>query len=298
VPIIPMRIAAINGHRGAELSTGRERWAVRREYRSSYRDTLIASERITAGHWLDAHQRAGLPEISVEQGVANDLGLALGDTVTWDVQGVRIPTVVTSLREVNWARFEPNFFVIFSPSALQGAPQTFVILTRANDAAARAAMQRDVVQRYPNVSAIDISQIESAVSGILAKISIAIRFMALFSIGTGALVLLSAVAASRRQRLREGVLLKTLGATRAQIGRIMLSEYTVLGILGSATGMLLSIAGAWALTHFLFKAPFSVLVPPLAVLVIGMVLLTISVGLWSSRDVFRETAMAALRGEA
>jgi putative ABC transport system permease protein len=297
VPIVPMRIAAIDGRRGTELTRGRASWAVRREYRSSYRDTLIASERITAGRWFGAHRSGGVAEISVEQGVASDLGVTLGDTITWDVQGVRIPTVVTSLREVNWARFEPNFFVIFSPAALEGAPQTYVILTRADDAAARAALQRDVVRRYPNVSAIDISAIESAISGILARISIAIRFMALFSIGTGALVLLSAVAASRRQRLREGVLLKTLGATRAQIGRIMLSEYTVLGILGSLTGIILSIAGGWALTRFLFKAPFSLPVPPLVVLVGGMVVLTISVGLWSSRDVFRETAMAALRGE-
>jgi putative ABC transport system permease protein len=297
VPIIPMRIAEINGRRGAELSDGRAPWALRREYRSSYRDTLIASEKITAGHWFDARNRSPLPEISMEQDLASDLGVTLGDTITWDVQGVRIPTVVTSLREVNWARFEPNFFVIFTPSALEGAPQTFVILTRADDATARAALQRDVVKRFPNVSAIDISQIESAISGIMAKVSVAIRFMALFSIGTGALVLLSAVAASRRQRLREGVLFKTLGATRAQIGRIMLSEYTVLGVLGSATGILLSVAGAWALTHFFFESPFTPLLLPLALLVLGMVLLTISVGVWSSRDVFRETAMAALRAE-
>jgi putative ABC transport system permease protein len=105
------------------------------------------------------------------------------------------------------------------------------------------------------------------------------------------------VAASRRQRLREGVLLKTLGATRAQIGRIMLSEYVVLGALGSATGMLLSVAGAWALMHFLFEAPLAAAALPLVVLAALMIALTVSIGLWSSRDVFAETAMAALRGE-
>jgi Predicted ABC-type transport system involved in lysophospholipase L1 biosynthesis, permease component len=153
------------------------------------------------------------------------------------------------------------------------------------------------VEHYPNVSSIDLSLIQEAVGDILGKISIAIRFMALFSIATGALVLLSAVAASRRQRLREGVLLKTLGATRSQIGRIMLSEYAVLGLLGSIVGILLSFAGAWALMRFVFDAPFTPIALPLLVLAALMTALTLSIGLWSSRDVFAATAMGALRGE-
>ncbi|HEY9478878.1 MAG TPA: FtsX-like permease family protein [Gemmatimonadaceae bacterium] len=296
VPIVPMRIAAINGRGTGEISREHSSWALRREYRSSYRDSLIASERITAGSWRDRGE-SGLPGVSFEQDVAEELGLALGDTVTWDVQGVQIPTVVTSFREVNWARFEPNFFVLFPPAVLADAPQTFVLLTRAADPARRSLLQRQVVEHYPNVSSIDLSLIQEAVGDILGKISIAIRFMALFSIATGALVLLSAVAASRRQRLREGVLLKTLGATRSQIGRIMLSEYAVLGLLGSIVGILLSFAGAWALMRFVFDAPFTPIALPLLVLAALMTALTLSIGLWSSRDVFAATAMGALRGE-
>ncbi|HEX6535293.1 MAG TPA: FtsX-like permease family protein [Gemmatimonadaceae bacterium] len=295
VPIVPMRIASINGQPVAALMKAHPSWAMRREYRSSWRDTLIASERVTAGRWLSAAHAAGeLPEISVEKDVAGELGLQLGDTVTWDVQGVRIPTRVTSLREVTWARFEPNFFVVFSPDALRGAPYTEVLLTRVDDDAARAALQRGVVRRYSNVSSIDLSLIERAVQGILDKVSLAIRFMALFSVATGVLVLLSAVAASRRQRLREGVLLRTLGATRAQIARILLSEYAALGALGSAAGVLLSIAGAWALTRFVFETPFTLAVPALAVIAIGMMALTAAVGFWSSREVYRGTAAGAL----
>jgi putative ABC transport system permease protein len=299
VPIVPMRIASIGGRSVAELSRGRSSWALRREYRSSYRDTLIGSERITAGDWeRTASESAALPAVSVEQDVASELGLALGDTVTWDVQGVRIPTVVGSLREVNWARFEPNFFVLFPPSALVDAPQTFVLLTRV-DGTARAArsatLQREAVNAYPNVSSIDLSAIQRTVSDILGKISVAVRFMALFSIATGALVLLSAVAATRRQRLREAVLLKTLGATRSQVRSIMLAEYAVLGLLGSAVGLLLSIAGSWALVHFVFDIPFAPLAPPLVLLAALMTLITLSIGLWSSRDVFAATPMEALR---
>jgi putative ABC transport system permease protein len=258
----------------------------------------VASEKLVAGKWLaSTHAPGTLPEISVERDVAGELGVQLGDTVTWNVQGVRVPTVVTSLREVNWARFEPNFFVVFSPDALAGAPRTEVLLTRVDDDAARAALQRAVVQRYPNVSSIDLSLIERAVAGILDKVSLAIRFMALFSVATGVLVLLSAVAASRRQRLREGVLLRTLGATRAQIARILLSEYAALGALGSAVGVLLSIAGAWALVRFVFDAPFTVAVPALAVIAIGMMALTAAIGFWSSREAYRRTTVLALSDE-
>lgn len=298
VPIVPMRVAQINGKTTAELSRGRQSWALRREYRSSYRDTLITSERIVQGKWLTparAGDTAAASEVSLERGVAEELGVKLGDRITWDVQGVRIPTMLTSLREVRWAQFEPNFFAIFSPSALESAPKSYVLLTRASDPGARGRLQRAAVERFPNVSTIDLSLIQDAVGRILSKVSVAIRFMALFSLATGALVLFSAVASSRRQRLREGVLLKTLGATRAQIGRIMLAEYAVLGVLGSATGMLLSIGGAWTVMHFVFKTTFTPALGPVLAIAAGMMLLTITIGFLSGRDVFAETPMAALR---
>ncbi|HJR64640.1 MAG TPA: FtsX-like permease family protein [Gemmatimonadaceae bacterium] len=297
VPIVPMRIASINGRSVAELSRQRPSWALRREYRSSYRDTLVKSERLIAGRWFPERPGAAGPpyDASFEREIATELELSLGDTVVWDVQGLRIPTRVSSLREVDWARFEPNFFVIFEPRALAGAPESFVVLTQSPDARLRASLQREVVDRFPNVSSIDLSLIQQAVGRILDKVSVAIRFMALFSVTIGALVLVSAVAASRRQRLREGVLLKTLGATRGQIGRIMLAEYAILGLLGSLTGMVLSLGGAWALLRFVFELPFTPVVMPLLVIAGAMMLLTVLIGLLSGRDVFAETPMAALR---
>jgi putative ABC transport system permease protein len=302
-PIVPMRIASINGRAARDLlaDTARGRrsaWPLRREYRSTYRDTLVASERVVAGTWYGTGAAAPedtIPPASFERELAGELGLSLGDVVTWDVQGVRVPTRVTSFREVNWARFEPNFFVVFSPAALRQAPKQFVLLGRSPSPAATTQLQRRVVARYPNVSSLDLTLIQRTIADIVSKVTVAIRFMALLSLAMGIPVLFSAVAATRRDRIREGVLLKTLGATRRQIGRIMLAEYAALGLLGSLIGVSLSIAAAWALTHFVFEASFRPALPPALVVAAATTLLAIAIGVLSGRDVFAETPMVALR---
>ncbi|HVD59599.1 MAG TPA: FtsX-like permease family protein [Gemmatimonadaceae bacterium] len=323
-PVITMRIASINGksvdsiaadttarpaargsqnqERGEPESRdgGRQRpsWALRREYRSTYRDSVANSEKIVKGKWfsraaLTTHSDTG--EVSIAQDIAEELKLKLGDVITWDVQGVQVPSRVTSLREVTWTRFQPNFFAVFSPPTLENAPKQFVLLSSVKDAQTVARLQRDVVSRFPNVSSLDLSVIKDAVERIAYKVSTAIRFMALFSLGMGIPVLFSAVAATRRDRIREGVLLKTLGATRAQIVRILLAEYSLLGVLGSLTGMLLAIGGGWALTHFVFEAPFKPALGAAALIATAMLVLTITIGLLAGRDVFKETPMSALR---
>jgi putative ABC transport system permease protein len=301
VPIVPMRVAEIGGRSVAELiadTTDRiSGWAVRREYRSSWRDTLVGSERVVAGKWFttDRPGDRALPEVSLEREIASELGVSVGDTIVWDVQGVRIPTRVTSVREVNWARFEPNFFAVFETGALEGAPASYVVLSGIADATARARLQRAVVDVYPNVSSLDLATIQDSVERILDKVAVAVRFMALFSLATGALVLFSAVAATRRRRVREAVLLRTLGATRAQIRRMLLTEYAVLGALGAATGMLLSIGGAWGIVHYMFELPFALASGASLAIAAGMMLLTVVLGLTSGRRVMAETPMAALR---
>ena len=300
VPIVTMRIAEINGRtvRAILDQRGRRggRWALNREYRSTYRDALTRSEVVTAGRWLTTPtESGGLNEVSMEQDVAGELDLSIGDTITWNVQGVLVPTVVTSFREVNWARFEPNFFAVFTPPALAAAPKQFALIAEVPDAGALGRMQRAVVGRYPNVSSIDLSLIRRTIDEIVNKVATAIRFMALFSVAMGIPVLFSAVAATRRQRLREGVLLKTLGATRRQIGRIMIAEYLLLGLLGSLTGGLLATVGAWAMVEFIFDMTFVPVALP-AVLIAGlMIVLTVAIGVLTGREVFAETPMAALR---
>jgi putative ABC transport system permease protein len=282
----------------APQQSGRPGWALRREFRSTYRDTLASSEKIVSGKWFSAAALAGkgdTTELSLEKDVADELRVKLGDVITWNVQGVEIPARVTSLREVQWARFEPNFFAVFASAGMRNAPKQYVALASVPKGTTIAALQRDVVTRYPNVSSIDLTLVKETVAKIVKKVSTAIRFMALFSLAMAIPVLFSAVAATRRDRIREGVLLKTLGATRGQIVRILLAEYSLLGLLGSLTGMLLAIGGGWALTHYVFEASFSPAMIPALLIAGAMLGLTITIGLLAGRDVFKETPMTALR---
>ncbi|MFL5526524.1 MAG: ABC transporter permease [Gemmatimonadaceae bacterium] len=303
-PVITMRIAAIDGKRVADMTPvkpgerGRAGWALRREFRSTYRDKPASSETIVAGKWFGESALTAAPdtgEISMEEGIAKELNVKLGSVITWNVQGVEIPTRITSLRKVVWTRFEPNFFVVFAPPVLKGAPNQYVLLAQVKNPVAVPLLQRAVVNRLPNVSSIDLTAIKRTVDRIVGKASLAIRFMALFSLAVAIPVLFSAVSATRRERVREGVLLKTLGATRGQIARILLAEYSLLGVLGGLTGMVLSLVGGWAAVRFIFKTAFALPVVPVVGIAAAIVALTLLIGLLAGRDVFRETPIAALR---
>lgn len=302
-PVVTMRIAEIDGiavSRYAADTTLRPRrlaWTLRREYRSTFRDSAAEGETITEGKWFgeSGKQSTDTGEVSIEESLSNDLKAPIGTIITWDVQGRRIPTWVTSLREVIWTRFEPNFFAVFSPETLKGAPTQYIVLANVAPRLEITRLQRTLVGRYPNISSLDLSLIKESIMKVVTKVTLAVRFMAIFSLAMGVPVLFSSIAATRRDRIREGVLLKTLGATRGQIMRILLSEYVLLGALGSLTGMVLAIGGGWGLTHFVFENDFSPAWGP-ALAIAGLMMgLTILIGLLAGRDVFRETAMSALR---
>jgi putative ABC transport system permease protein len=198
---------------------------------------------------------------------------------------------------VDWARFEPNFFVVFAPGALEQAPQTWVTLTRIASPEARGRFQRRLAERFPNVSTLDLSLLQEALERLVDRVALAIRFMALFSLGVGAVVLVGALATSRFQRIREGALLRTLGATRAQIFRVVLAEYLSLGLLASAVALVLAAAAGWGLARFVFEGSFSLPLVPMSGLILSIVALTVVVGLANSRDVVRRTPLEVLREE-
>lgn len=304
-PIVPMRIRSVKGRPVTELLGGRageqrdgptNAWVFRREYRSTYRDSVVGSERVVAGEWSKAGAESPV-RVSVERDLATELGVGIGDEIVWDVQGVPVATQVGSLREVNWARFEPNFFVVFAGGSLETAPQSFVTLTRIADPAARGRFQRQLAERFGNVSTLDLSLLQEALERLVERVVLAIRFMALFSLGVGVLVLVGALATSRFQRVREGALLRTLGATRGQVYRVVVAEYLSLGLLASAVALILATAAAWAIARFLFEGTFTLPLIPMAALTLMVVTLTVGVGLANSRDVVRRTPLEVLREE-
>ncbi len=298
VAIVPMRIASVRGVPVSALLTDslhQGRWALRREYRSTWRDSMVSSEKLVAGQWWRG-PRPDTARVSMEQDVAQELGVSVGDAVVWDVQGSMIPTRVASIRTVDWARFEPNFFVVFEPGVLEEAPHTWVTLVRIEGAGLRGTLSRRIAERYPNITSLDLTFVQDAIARLLGKVTLAIRFMALFSLLTGLVVLVGTIATSRFQRVREGALLRTLGASRRQLVGIALAEYGALGLVAGLAAVLLGGAGGWALAHWVFQVPFSVPAGAIAALVVSTAVLTMLVGLWSALDVARQTPLGVLRG--
>jgi putative ABC transport system permease protein len=273
-------------------------WALRHDYRSTYRDSLTGTEKLVSGRWWD---RARAPDsvglISLEKGVAGDLAVKLGDEITWDVQGTALRTRVASLRDVEWRRFEPNFFVVFQPGVLETMPQMLVTLVRADSAGVRGRLQRSIAERFPNVTVLDLSQIQQALEGILDRGALIVRFLAFFSLVTGAIVLVGSVSASRLQRVREAVLLKTLGATRGQVLQVLVAEYLALGVLATLASVVLASLGGWALAHWVFNAPYHLPALQLAGLTALLIGLTLGVGLWNSAEMLKRAPLAVLREE-
>src|SRR5690606_28697974 len=159
--------------------------ALRREYHHTYRDTLTTTETLVEGDWFDdaAAAEPGVARVSIEHDVARNLDVGIGDRITWDVTGVSIESVITSIRTVDWAQFETNFFFVFETGALDRAPQSSVLLVAVENDTARATLQREAVQRFPNLSVIDLATVQRVLGRIVDRVTYAIRFMAAFSVG-------------------------------------------------------------------------------------------------------------------
>lgn len=303
VPIVTMRLAMVNGQRVADLAKnrgqGRERrpsWAFRREYRSTYRDTVDESEKTVAGVWPAAAKEPNLAPVSIEQDIAKDLGVEIGSKLAFDVQGLEIACVVAHIREVDWKRVQPNFFVVFASGYLEEAPAFNVVTTRVESREASAALQRAVVISFPNVSAIDLTLVLETVEAVLEKVAFVARFMAFFTIATGIIVLIASILTGKYQHAQETILLRTLGATRRQALGILLVEYLLLGLIAGLTGALLANSSSWALAHFLFEMPFTFSPLPSLIAVGSVCALTLATGLAASRGILDRPPLEVLRG--
>jgi putative ABC transport system permease protein len=301
-PIVTMRIHQWKGRPVEEVLKDSQlsipAWTLRREYRSTFRDSLSATEKLVAGEFVPSVPADTSPvPISMEQDLARQLHLGLGDELVWDVQGVPIVTRIASLREVEWQRLQPNFFVVFPAGVLEAAPKFYLAAAKAESPEHSATIQQRVVREFSNVSAIDLTLILETLDSIFQKIEFVVRFMALFTVATGAIVLAGAVLTGRFQRIREAVLLRTLGATRRQLVQIQIAEYAVLGALAALTGGSLAFGGNALIAKFVFEAPIVAPVHLLVYAVVGVTVLTVLVGLLANRGVATHPPLEVLRQE-
>ena len=302
IPIITMRMHSIKGKPVNDIrldtTSTINQWILNHEFRATYRDSLIASEKLASGTWENKIPKNGPVPISLSDNVARDAQVVVGDTLMFNVQGVLMETKVASIRTVDWGRMQLNFSVVFPKGILENAPQFHVITTNAPDEKMSAQLQRDLVTKFPNVSVIDLRQVLTLIQGILDKISWVINFMAFFSILTGIIVLIGSVRTSKHQRIKENVLLRTLGAKSSQILKITALEYLYLGILGSGIGIVLSLISSQLLAWLVFDSPFIPSWVPFGILLPGITMLVLLIGLGNSRSVLNSAPLEVLRNES
>ena len=301
VPIVNMKLEQVNGVTAAQVvkdtNSKFSRHLFGREYRVTYRDSLTSSEKITEGKWEGVANGSSLPEISIEQNYAKRNNVNIGDTLLFNVQGAEMQTVVGSFRQIDWRGIRTNFLVVFPKGLLEDAPQFHVLLSRTPSQEVSARFQQAMVRQYPNVSIIDLGLVLHILDDLMGKISFVIRFMAGFSIITGIVVLISSVLISKYQRMKESVLLRTLGASRKQVFAITALEYWFLGSLAALTGIVLAVGASWALAHYIFDTPFHPQFFPVIILFVIVCLLTVITGLANSRGLLNKPPLEVLRQE-
>ena len=302
VPIVSMRMHAINGRTVEELkndtASGVRGWVLDREYRVTYRDSIIDSEKLESGTWQGRVTRPNDSIfVSLSSNILDDMNVRLGDSVTFNVQGALIKTYIGSVREIDFQRVQPNFLVVFPAGVLENAPKFHVLLTRFLSPEQSASFQTELVAGFPNVSIIDLNLILQTVDDVLKKVSFIIQFMALFSIVTGIFVLAGSVIISKYQRMRESVLLRTLGAGKKHIIGINFFEYLLLGSLASLTGIIISVGLNIALAEYSFDTFLVPEVLPLLICYLFITATTVVIGLLNSREVVNKPPLEILRNE-
>jgi len=301
IPIVTMRMHRIkeklvNDIRKDTTSTMNQ-WILNHEFRVTYRDSLLPSEELLEGAWVQEIKQGEPILISISDNIARDADLKIGDLVVFNVQGVLMKTTIGSIRKVDWGSMQLNFSVVFPTGVLENAPQFNVLTTYVPNEASSANLQRDLVMKFPNITVLDLRQVYNIIQDILDKISWIINFMAFFSILTGIIVLIGSVRNSKYQRIKESVLLRTLGAKSKQILKITALEYVYLGMLGSLVGILLSLMSSQLLATLLFKEPFVPSAVPFLIFLPGITVLVLIIGLSNIRSVLKSPPLEVLRRE-
>jgi putative ABC transport system permease protein len=300
--MISARIGGVNGRRvdqsHLERDDARRTWEDRmrtREYFISYRSEPIASERVTNGTFWSG--RPATQEASLDEGLAANLGVQLGDSLTLDIQGLPLSATVTSFREIRWQALRPNAMILLSPGEIESAPTMYVASARVPDGATREALTAKLVREHGNLTVIDASEAAQTVLLILDRVSAIFAVLGVLSVLAGAIILGGAIAAGRFARQREAMLFKVLGASRSDLRRILSAEYATLALLGTLSGWLLAEVIGRAAVPTLFDAAAHVPYLALSAIAASALVLNTAVGLLVGRRVSGHTPLSILREE-
>ncbi|EDM24797.1 putative permease domain protein [Lentisphaera araneosa HTCC2155] len=307
VPIIDLRLRKVNGTKVSELiqknaTLAPEKripsWALNRTYRCTYQNKILESEKLLygdfIGHFDGDFEQERIP-VSIESGMLEKLQVKLGDTVDFELSGIDLPCVITSVRDVEWMQMRPNFFFVFPSGPLNEAPQMQVIVSRSSDPESTNRLQTQINSTFPNISFLDLTLVIKTMTALLDKLSLAIRFMAGFSILTGFIILTSTLKLSQNQRQKESVLLKILGASKKQIQKILLSEFTFLAIISTNTGCLIAYILNQLIGRYVFENTPPITLNVLFISNISLTFITICIGLLNSKQTFASPSLESLR---
>ncbi len=292
-PMIRGRLVAINGRsvKPEDMTGDRARRLVEREFNLSHSATLPAHNVVAAGRWLD--DEAG--GISVEDGLAQALGLKLGDDLRFDMGGTSIDGHITSLRRVDWSSMRVNFFVMFPTAQMVDAPVSYIAAFRAP---AQAGFDNALARDFPNVTSIDVSASIAQIQGVLDQVVRAVEFLFGFTLAAGLVVLFAAVTATREARSREFAVMRALGASARLLAQVQRAELLGVGALAGVLASLAAMTVGWALARYVFE--FSWNPSPLVPLAGGLTgaLLALAAGWWGLRGVLRRPVVETLRQAA
>ncbi|WP_261394067.1 ABC transporter permease [Siccirubricoccus deserti] len=277
MPSLRARVVAVNGVPAERARTTPETaWALRGDRGLTYSATPPEGTRITAGQWWPADYR-GEPLLSLDAGIAQGWGVGIGDTISVNILGRTIDLRIANLRAVEWRGLGMNFTLVASPGLLEAAPHTHIATLR-GDPARDAAVLRAVTDAFPNVSGIRVRDALEAVAALLGRVGVAMTATGGITLLAGGLVLAGAIAAGQRRRVRDAVVLKILGATRAQIRAAWLVEYALVGLVAGGLAAVAGSVGAWAVVRLVMRAEWVLLPGTLVATVLGCMLLTLGCG--------------------
>lgn len=292
-PMIRGRLVAVNGKPVApeDYTDDRAKRLIDREFNLSTSSDLPPHNEIDGGRW----QRDEADAVSVEDGLANTLGLKLGDRLRFDIAGVPTEGRITSLRKVDWGSMRVNFFVMFPRAHLPDVPTSFIAAFRAPSTAGfDNALSRD----FPNITNVDVSASLAQVQRVLDQVIRAVEFLFGFTLAAGLVVLFSAVTATREARAREFAVMRALGASASLLGRVQRAELLGVGALAGLLASFAAMAIGWALARYVFEFSWN---PSAWVPVLGGAagaLLALGAGWWGLREVLRQPVIDTLRRAA